>query len=71
MVMSVVGAFYYLRIIKIMYFEDADEALDEDIPIANKIVLGISILVISAILLSGLATFGLGQYCRKYAYGAV
>ena len=45
-VMSVVGAFYYLRIIKIMYFEDADEPLDADIPVANKVVLGLSIMVI-------------------------
>ena len=45
-VMSVVGAFYYLRIIKIMYFEDADEPLDADIPVANKIVLGVSIVAI-------------------------
>ncbi|MDC1383067.1 NADH-quinone oxidoreductase subunit NuoN [Candidatus Puniceispirillum sp.] len=45
-VMSVVGAFYYLRIIKIMYFEDADEPLDADIPVANKVVLGVSIMVI-------------------------
>ncbi len=45
-VMSVVGAFYYLRIIKIMYFEDADEPLDADVPVANKVVLGVSIVVI-------------------------
>ena len=45
-VMSVVGAFYYLRIIKIMYFDDANEPLDDDIPVANKIVLGVSIAVI-------------------------
>ncbi|MBL6595652.1 MAG: NADH-quinone oxidoreductase subunit NuoN [Candidatus Puniceispirillum sp.] len=45
-VMSVVGAFYYLRIIKIMYFEDADEPLDAEIPVANKLVLGVSIAVI-------------------------
>jgi NADH-quinone oxidoreductase subunit N len=45
-VMSVVGAFYYLRIIKIMYFEDTDEPLDTEIPVANKIVLGVSIVVI-------------------------
>ena len=45
-VMSVVGAFYYLRIIKIMYFEDADEPLDTEIPVANKLVLGVSIAVI-------------------------
>ena len=45
-VTSVVGAFYYLRIIRIMYFEDANEPLDADIPVANKIVLGVSIAVI-------------------------
>jgi len=45
-VMSVVGAFYYLRIIKLMYFEDTDEPLDTEIPVANKIVLGVSIVVI-------------------------
>ena len=44
--MSVVGAFYYLRIIKIMYFEETDEPLDTDIPTANKLVLGASITVI-------------------------
>jgi NADH-quinone oxidoreductase subunit N len=45
-VMSVVGAFYYLRIIKIMYFEETDEPLDTDMPTANKMVLGVSIGVI-------------------------
>ena len=45
-VMSVIGAFYYLRVIKIMYFDDVDEPLDTDIPLANKIVLGVSIIVI-------------------------
>jgi NADH-quinone oxidoreductase subunit N len=45
-VMSVVGAFYYLRIIKIMYFEDTDEPLYTENPVANKIVLGVSIEVI-------------------------
>ena len=29
-----------------MYFEDANEPLDSDIPVANKIVLGVSIAVI-------------------------
>ena len=29
-----------------MYFEDADESLDADVPVANKIVLSVSVLVI-------------------------
>ena len=45
-VMSVIGAFYYLRIIKIMYFEDSEAALDQDVPLANKLVLGVSMAVI-------------------------
>ena len=45
-VMSVVGAFYYLRIIKIMYFEESEAPLDQDVPLANKLVLGVSMAVI-------------------------
>ena len=44
--MSVIGAFYYLRIIKIMYFDEADEPLDGELPIANRFVLSVSMLVI-------------------------
>ena len=44
--MSVIGAFYYLRIIKIMYFEDSEAPLDADVPLANKLVLGVSMAVI-------------------------
>ena len=43
--MSVVGAFYYLRIIKIMYFEDIDEPLEQTVPLANKLVLAVSMAV--------------------------
>ena len=45
-VMSVIGAFYYLRIIKLMYFDDTDTPLDEGIPMANRVVLGASVAVI-------------------------
>ena len=45
-VMSVVGAFYYLRIIRLMYFEDTDSPLDAAMPLANRLVLGISMGVI-------------------------
>jgi NADH-quinone oxidoreductase subunit N len=34
---SVVGAYYYLRIVKVMYFDDAEDALDR--PIAREIAL--------------------------------
>ena len=35
-----------LRIIKIMYFEDSEAPLDQDVPPANKLVLGVSMAVI-------------------------
>jgi len=43
---SVVGAFYYLRIIKLMYFEDADAPLDEGMSRQNRLVLVASLAFI-------------------------
>ena len=43
---SVVGAFYYLRIIKLMYFEDADAPLDEGMSRQNRLVLVASLTFI-------------------------
>ena len=45
-VTSVVGAFYYLRIIRLMYFDDTDTPLDKEMPLANRRVLGTSVAVI-------------------------
>ena len=45
-VTSVIGAFYYLRIIRLMYFDDTDTPLDPGIPAANRMVLGVSLAVI-------------------------
>jgi NADH-quinone oxidoreductase subunit N len=36
---SVIGAFYYLRIVKIMYFDEAEEPLDSAVPGDLKIVM--------------------------------
>jgi NADH-quinone oxidoreductase subunit N len=35
---SVVGAYYYLRIIKVMYFDEATEPLDRQVPIESKVL---------------------------------
>ena len=43
---SVVGAFYYLRIIKIMYFDEALDALDKPIRRDLLAVIGVSALII-------------------------
>ena len=45
-VMSVVGAFYYLRIIRMMYFEESDNPLDSELPMSNRLVLTVSLGVI-------------------------
>ena len=45
-VMSVIGAFYYLRIIRMMYFEDSDDPLDSELPLSNRLVLTVSLGVI-------------------------
>ncbi|MGY8993735.1 MAG: NADH-quinone oxidoreductase subunit N, partial [Rhodospirillales bacterium] len=36
---SVVGTFYYLRIVKVMYFDDLEEPLDNPIPRGIGVVL--------------------------------
>ena len=43
---SVVGAFYYLRIIRIMYFDDADETLDKPVEREIGVILTVTSLVI-------------------------
>jgi len=45
-VTSVVGAFYYLRIIKLMYFQDAEQPLDTQLAFQNKAVLAICMALI-------------------------
>ena len=44
---SVVGAYYYLRIIKVMFFDEPEDAYDVGFPLARKIVLLVSILFVT------------------------
>ena len=44
--MSVVGAFYYLRMIKLMYFENAIEQTKSQAPIYTRILLSLNVLLI-------------------------
>jgi NADH-quinone oxidoreductase subunit N len=39
---SVVGAYYYLRIVKVMYFDDAQEAFDRPIGREFAIIVGVA-----------------------------
>ena len=43
---SVVGAFYYLRIIRLMYYQEPEQALDNDLAFQNRAVLGVCLALI-------------------------
>lgn len=43
---SVVAAYYYLRVIKVMFFDEPEDAFDTDIPFARRAVLFISVLFV-------------------------
>jgi len=49
---SVVAAFYYLRIIKVMYFDDVDEPLDQKIGRRIGVVMSVSALLVTLFILS-------------------
>jgi NADH-quinone oxidoreductase subunit N len=48
---SVIGAYYYLRIIKIMYFDDPAEAFDKPIGSEIRIILGVSTIFVTLFIL--------------------
>ena len=41
-IMSVIGAFYYLRIVYIVYFSESDDKLNANIPAGHLLVLFLS-----------------------------
>ncbi len=43
---SVIGAFYYLRIVRVMYFEDAEDPLDAGVSRELKILIGVTAFII-------------------------
>ena len=49
---SVVAAYYYLRVIKVMFFEEARDAFDAHMPISRFIVLCISVAFITMFIFS-------------------
>ncbi len=48
---SVVGAFYYLRIVKVMYFDDATEQLDKGIGPSLGVIMTVAAIVIAVVTL--------------------
>jgi len=48
---SVIGAYYYLRIIKVMFFDEPVDAYDDSFPMARKVVLVLSVLFVVCFIL--------------------
>lgn len=55
---SVIGAFYYLRIVKMMYFDEVGEALDGRLSLSHRLALGMSALIMTIGWLPFLNGFG-------------
>ena len=49
---SVIGAFYYLRIVRVMYFEDAKDPLDHNVGRELKVLIGLCAVVITLFFLA-------------------
>jgi NADH-quinone oxidoreductase subunit N len=59
---SVIGAFYYIRIIKIIYFDDVSDALDGRMSRAHRLALGLAALVMGVGWLPLVDLFGLVEF---------
>ncbi|HCQ71580.1 MAG: NADH-quinone oxidoreductase subunit NuoN [Alphaproteobacteria bacterium] len=46
-VSSVIAAFYYLRLIKVMFFDPPEDAINDDTPFARYVVLGVSLAMVT------------------------
>jgi NADH-quinone oxidoreductase subunit N len=58
--MAVIGAFYYLRIVKLMYFDAPQDHADIDAPVDMKLILSINALALLAL---GMMPQGLMNIC--------
>jgi NADH-quinone oxidoreductase subunit N len=61
-VFSLIGAFYYLRVVKVMYFEDATDTAVITAPADVRVLLGLNGL---AVLLLGILPGGLMWVCAQ------
>lgn len=58
LLMSVVSCFYYIRVVKIMYFNEPEEGFDAKTPLSMKLAIGVCILVtLGFVLKPGLLLF--------------
>ncbi|MEO1687375.1 MAG: NADH-quinone oxidoreductase subunit N, partial [Pseudomonadota bacterium] len=66
---SVIGAFYYLRLIKIMYFDAADQALTGKLPLVHGVALTVCALAMGLGGLPGFNLFGVEGAAASAAAG--
>ncbi len=62
---SVVGAYYYLRVIKVMFFDEAQDPFDAAIPFARKLVIGLSMLFVVFFVTRPTFVMGLCAYAAQ------
>jgi len=70
-VASVIGAFYYLRIVRVMYIDAEGEALDDRLPLLNGAALAASAALIGLGWLPFLDGFGLTEVTAAAAQALV
>jgi len=68
-VASVIGAFYYLRIVKLMYFDEAEQGLTGKLPMVHGIALTICALAMGVGWLPGINLFGVAGAAEVAAAG--
>jgi len=68
---SVIGAFYYLRIVKMMYFDEVGEALDGRLSMSHRLALGASALAMTVAWLPFLNGFGVVEISASAAASLV
>ncbi len=68
---SVIGAFYYLRIVKMMYFDEVGEALDGRLSLSHRLALGVSALAMTVAWLPFLNGFGVVEISASAAASLV
>lgn len=68
---SVIGAFYYLRIVKMMYFDEIGEALDGRLSMSHRLALGVSALAMTVAWLPFLNGFGVVEISASAAASLV
>ncbi len=64
---SVIGAFYYLRVVKVMYFDAATDALDVRLPLSHRLALGGAAAIMSFAWLPFINGFGLVEAAEAAA----